>query len=149
MINSRNIDDLHPTVAKMARAFIAACEAQGIHLLVTSTYRDFESQNALYAVGRVTKGSDASPRKPMGSTVTNAKGGQSYHNWRVALDVVPLVNGKAIWNDTALWNKVGQIGKACGLEWAGDWKTFRETPHFQYTAGLHWTDFQAGKTLPA
>lgn len=34
MINSRNLDDLHPKVADMARALIARCQAKGIDLLV-------------------------------------------------------------------------------------------------------------------
>ena len=134
MINSRSLDDLAPPAKQRALAFIAAASAKGIDLLVTSTYRDSESQDALYAQGRTTPG----------NIVTRAKAGQSWHNWRCALDVVPLVNGKAIWDDQALWKQVGEIGKSCGLEWAGDWKTFKEYPHFQYTGGLTLAQLQQG-----
>jgi peptidoglycan L-alanyl-D-glutamate endopeptidase CwlK len=141
MINSRNIDDLHPTVQKKCLDHIHACKQAGIDLLVTSTYRDGESQNELYAQGRT---------KP-GRIVTNAKAGQSFHNWKVAYDVVPLRFGKPVWGtsgkDLELWQKVGELGKAQGLEWAGDWKRFKEFPHFQFTGGLTLADFQAGKTL--
>lgn len=137
MINSRKLSDLHPAVQDKAKAFIAACEKAGIDLLVTSTYRDYEAQNALYAMGRTAPG----------SIVTNAKGGESFHNFRVALDVVPVVAGKPIWNDSALWGKVGALGEAAGLEWAGRWSKFRETCHFQLTGGLTLGDFRAGKTL--
>jgi len=137
MINSRSLDDLAPPAKQRALAFIAAASAKGIDLLVTSTYRDSESQDALYAQGRNTPG----------NIVTKAKAGQSWHNWRCALDVVPVVNGKAIWDDQALWKQVGEIGKACGLEWAGDWKTFKEYPHFQYTGGLTIAQLQAGATI--
>ena len=139
MINSRNIHDLHPAVRAMAQNMIDACQSVGITLLVTSTYRDHASQQALYNQGRTTPG----------AKVTNARPGQSWHNWRCAFDVVPLVHGKAVWDDQELWNKIGEIGEACGLEWAGRWKSFKEMPHFQYTAGLTLADFQAGKTLPA
>ena len=139
MINSRNIHDLHPAVRAMAQNMIDACQSVGITLLVTSTYRDHASQQALYDQGRTTPG----------AKVTNARPGQSWHNWRCAFDVVPLVHGKAVWDDQELWNKIGEIGEACGLEWAGRWKSFKEMPHFQYTAGLTLADFQAGKTLPA
>ena len=139
MINSRNIHDLHPAVRAMAQNMIDACLSVGITLLVTSTYRDHASQQALYNQGRTTPG----------AKVTNARPGQSWHNWRCAFDVVPLVHGKAIWADQELWDKIGEIGEACGLEWAGRWKSFKEMPHFQYTAGLTLADFQAGKTLPA
>ena len=137
MINSRNLDDLAPPVKKRAEAFIAAAKAKGIDLLVTSTYRDSESQNALYAQGRTAPG----------NIVTRAKAGQSWHNWRCALDVVPLVNGKAIWDDQAMWKQVGEIGKSCGLEWAGDWKTFKEYPHFQYTGGMTLAQLQSGSVI--
>jgi len=137
MINSRSLDDLAPPAKQRAEAFIAAAKAKGIDLLVTSTYRDSESQDALYAQGRTTPG----------NVVTRAKAGQSWHNWRCALDVVPLVNGKAIWDDQALWKQVGEIGKSCGLEWAGDWKTFKEYPHFQYTGGMTLAQLQQGAKI--
>ena len=137
MINSRNLDDLVPPAKQRAEAFIAAAKAKNIDLLVTSTYRDNESQNALYAQGRTTPG----------NVVTKAKAGQSWHNWRCALDVVPLVNGKAIWDDPALWKQVGEIGKSCGLEWAGDWVTFKEFPHFQYTGGMTLAQLQQGAKI--
>jgi len=137
MINSRNLDDLAPPAKQRAEAFIAAAKAKGIDLLVTSTYRDNESQNALYAQGRTAPG----------AIVTRAKAGQSWHNWRCALDVVPLVNGKAIWDDQAVWKQVGEIGKSCGLEWAGDWVTFKEFPHFQYTGGLTLAQLQQGAKI--
>ena len=138
MINSRKLDDLLPPVKVRTEAFIAACDGAGIDLLVTSTYRDVEAQDALYAQGRT---------KP-GLIVTKAKGGQSFHNFRCAVDVVPLVNGKPVWNDSApIWFKVGELGKAAGLEWAGDWKTFRESPHFQYTGGKTLKQLQDGEEI--
>lgn len=120
MINSRKIEDLTPEVQALCKKFIAECDKVGIDLLVTSTYRDNESQDALYAQGRTAPG----------NKVTNAKAGESFHNYRIAFDVVPVINGKADWNSKR-WPEIGAIGKACGLAWAGDWKTFKETAHFQ------------------
>jgi peptidoglycan LD-endopeptidase CwlK len=137
MINSRDLNDLHPRVAVLCQQFINLCKAQGIDVLVTSTYRDAESQNALYAQGRTTPG----------KIVTNAKAGQSWHNWRCAFDFVPIVNGKAQWNDTATFERCGKIAESLGLEWAGRWTRFRELAHCQFTGGLTLADFQAGKTL--
>lgn len=138
MIASRKVEDLHPTVAAKCNAFLAACEEQGIDVLITSTYRDIASQNALYAQGR---------SKP-GKRVTNARGGQSFHNWQVAFDFVPLRHGKPQWQDTALFAQCGAIAESVGLEWAGRWKSFKELAHCQYTGGLTLRDFQAGKHLP-
>jgi len=137
MINSRKLEDLHPKVAEMCKTFIQKGKEQGIDILITSTYRDNESQNALYAQGRTAPG----------KKVTNAKGGQSFHNWRVAFDFVPLVNGKAQWNNLTLFKKCGEIAKSQGLEWAGEWKSFKEYAHCQYTSGLSLKDFQDGKTI--
>lgn len=137
MVNSRNINDLHSKVTAMASEFINRCKAAGIDVIITSTYRDIESQNALYEQGRSLPG----------KKVTNAKGGQSYHNWKVAFDFCPIVNGKPAWNDTALFTKCGEIAESVGLEWAGRWVKFKELAHCQYTGGLTIADFQAGKQL--
>lgn len=141
MINSRNLDDLTPDTRSKAQAFSAACHNAGIDLLFTSTYRDHESQAALYAQGRTTGG----------KIVTNAKPGQSWHNWRCAMDVVPLRNGKPVWGtsgeDGKLWEQVGKLGESVGLEWAGRWKSFRELAHFQNAQGYTIAQLQAGAKL--
>jgi peptidoglycan L-alanyl-D-glutamate endopeptidase CwlK len=135
MINSRSLDDLLPAVKERVQRFIEAAKAHNIDLLVTSTYRDNESQNALYAQGRTAPG----------SIVTNAKAGQSFHNFRCAVDVVPLINGKPQWNaQDPVWKTVGELGKQAGLDWAGEWMKFKETAHFQYTGGLSLAQLQKG-----
>ena len=53
MKNSRSLEDLHPAVRRRVEAFLASAKGEGIDLLVTSTYRDFEAQQALYEQGRV------------------------------------------------------------------------------------------------
>lgn len=153
MISSRKIEDLHPKVAEMARRFVSLCDQSGIDVLITSTYRDKEAQDALYAQGRT---------KP-GNKVTNSKGGQSMHNYKLAFDFVPLRYGKPVWgtrgdglddnttddltDDLELWLRCAVIGESVGLTWAGRWKTFKEMAHFQYTGGLTLADLQDGKTL--
>jgi peptidoglycan L-alanyl-D-glutamate endopeptidase CwlK len=138
MINSRKLEDLHPKVKVLCEQFIQACDAAGIDILITSTYRDIESQKALYEQGRTTKG----------NIVTNAKAGFSFHNFRVAFDFVPIVGGKCIWNDSFLFARCGRIAESLGLEWAGSWRgKFKEMAHCQFTNGLSLIDFQKGKTL--
>lgn len=85
MITSRKIEDLLPAVQVKVRAFKELCEADGIDLLITATYRDHESQNALYAQGRTVKG----------PIVTNARGGESKHNWRCRLTWLKSSSGTA------------------------------------------------------
>jgi peptidoglycan L-alanyl-D-glutamate endopeptidase CwlK len=103
----------------------------------THTLRTFAEQDALYAQGRTKKG----------SKVTNAKGGQSYHNYGLAIDIALLVdtdgNGSfetASWDTKtdfdgdkkADWQEIVAIFKRYGYEWGGDWK-FVDAPHFQKT----------------
>ena len=135
MINSRKIEDLHPYVAKLCRAFVAACKKDGIDVLITSTWRDNAAQNALYAQGRT---------KP-GKKVTNAKAGSSFHNYKLAFDFVPIVNGKAQWNDLATFKRAGAIGERLGLDWAGRWVSFKELAHLQWSGGLSLAQLRAGK----
>jgi peptidoglycan L-alanyl-D-glutamate endopeptidase CwlK len=138
MINSRNINDLLPNVKVRVEKFIELCDEEGIDLLITSTYRDNESQEALYEQGRT---------RP-GKVVTNAKSGESWHNYRCAIDIVPLVNGKPNWDGSdPIWEKIGELGEQAGLEWAGRWRTFKELAHFQYTGGLTLADLKAGKEI--
>ena len=135
MISSRSLDDLLPAVKERVERFIASAKTEGIDLLVTSTYRDNESQNTLYAQGRTAAG----------KIVTNAKAGESFHNFRCAVDVVPIVNGKPVWDTSyQVWQTIGKLGKEAGLEWAGEWKTFKEMAHFQYTGGLSLAKLQKG-----
>ena len=156
MLSSRKIDDLATPAKIRALKFIADAKLVGIDLLVTCTVRDFEAQAALYARGRTREQLDAvglhDVEPAPGPIVTNARPGDSYHEYFCALDVVPLRNGKPVWNTTGadgdLWARVGAIGEACGLDWAGRWKgRLREMAHFQYTGGMALADFKGGKRL--
>ena len=135
MITSRNLADLLPRTAAKVSNMITHCKEAGIDVLITSTYRDAEAQDALYAQGRTIAG----------KRVTNVKGGDSFHNWRVAVDVVPVVNGKAIWDDLTLWARIGSIGTQCELEWGGYWKSFNDKPHFQDLNGFSLDQYQRGE----
>jgi len=143
-MTSRRLEDLHPSVRPMVDAFLTSCAGAGIDILVTCTYRSEAEQARLYAQGRT---------KP-GPKVTNAKPGQSMHNFSVggepaslAVDVVPLKNGKPVWSAAdPVWSKVGKLGEAAGLEWAGRWKRFREFPHFQHPEAKAIRDNARGAT---
>lgn len=135
MINSRSLDDLLPPARAACEKFKAHCAAEGIDALITSTLRDNECQAMLYAQGRTTPG----------KRVTNALPGQSFHNYGVAFDFVPMTNGKPNWDDMKLLNRCGVIAEACGLEWAGRWQgSLRELVHCQLP-GLTIADLKAGK----
>ncbi len=130
---------VHPLVATKARQLIERAYREGINVIITQGLRTVEEQNELYAQGRT---------KP-GKIVTNAKGGYSYHNYGLAFDFAVLNDdGSVSWNVDEKWKRVGAIGKSLGLEWGGDWKDFKDYPHFQYTFGLSLADLRAGKRPP-
>lgn len=135
---SNNIADLHPYVQEKLRGFLSQAKEEGITLTVTSTFRSREDQDALYEQGR---------GKP-GNIVTNVRYPYSFHNHRVAFDVVPVRDKTPIWNDYSLWEKIGKIGSSLDFDWGGDWKAFPDYGHFHYTGGLSIHDFIKGKTLP-
>jgi len=113
------------------------------------TLRTFAEQDALYAQGR-TRLFDANGNRL--GVVTKAKGGQSIHNFGLALDIVLIKDNKtASWEDNvdfdkdgkADWMEVVDILKANGWSWGGDWKSFKDKPHFEKTFGYNWQQLLA------
>lgn len=107
----------------------------------TYTLRTFKEQDELYAKGRTTAG----------AKVTNAKGGQSYHNYGLAIDIVLIIDGKiASWDTKAdydkdgksEWQEIVSIFKKYGWDWGGEWK-FVDAPHFQKSFGKTIKELQA------
>lgn len=121
---SQSLNDLRPEMRSLADAFLDACTAAEIDVLVTCTLRSEAEQALLYSQGRTAPG----------RIVTNAKPGFSAHNYGLALDIVPMVNGKPDWNgEDAVWGLVGAIGQQAGLQWLGaPGSPFLEKPHFQH-----------------
>jgi peptidoglycan L-alanyl-D-glutamate endopeptidase CwlK len=135
---NRDLDALQPVVRDAAKAALAECKAKGLSVIVTNTYRSGQEQTELYAQGRTAPG----------KIVTNAKAGQSLHQYRVALDIVPNPNGKPDWNgDHPIWHEIAAVFIAHGFEWGYNWKRFKEMPHFQMTGGHDLAWFQAGNIL--
>ena len=122
---SRKISDLHPIVAEKAKAMIDELGKQGIDIIITSTLRTMDEQAELYASGRT----------KTGKIITNADAGQSWHNYGLAFDIVPVISGKCAW-DSPYWQQIGQAGRDKGLIWGGDFKKFKDYPHFEYHAEL-------------
>ena len=124
-ISEERIKKLHPAAQPVFRRFIEMCEDQlGITLRITQGLRTIDEQDALYAKGRTEPG----PR------VTNAKGGSSFHNYCLAVDLAVLEPGGSIdWDYNMALLK--PIAASMGIEWGGDWKTIKDKPHFQWVQG--------------
>ena len=126
---SRSLDDLHPIFRVKAQQWLAKCRAEFLDPLVYCTLRTFAEQEWLYGQGRT---------RP-GRIVTYAKPGQSAHNYGLALDFVPLLNGKPDWRaGSDEYVRCVEIAESLGMESASKWKRFREWPHLQQP---RWRDF--------
>lgn len=113
---------VHPELAKRVQMVIENLAKAGMQIEVVQGLRTFAEQDALFAQGRT---------KP-GKVVTNARGGQSNHNYGLAVDVVPFNNGKPNWDaPNSIWIAIGGEAEKLGLEWGGGWKKFLDRPHLQ------------------
>lgn len=119
--SQNRLTKVHPRLAKGVTALIEALAAQGHTVEVVQGLRTFEEQDALFAQGRT---------KP-GQVVTQARGGQSNHNYGLAVDLCPFVDGKPQWNDNPGFLRIGAEAAKQGLQWGGDWKKFIDKPHVQ------------------
>jgi len=131
MLKTRSLDCLMPYVRYLALRLKEECAGVGIPLGFANTLRDAEYQAWCYQNGK-------SATKDIGP-----------HAFGMAFDV--FINRKGSEYDMDLLRRVGAIGKKLGLSWAGDWKSFREYVHFEYTGGLSAAELRAGKRveLPA
>lgn len=125
----RSIESLAEPVRLAAQGLLREAALQGFDVLIYCTVRTLAEQAALYASGRTVKG----------PILTCAKPGESLHNpdadgkaW--AFDAVPMLAGRPLWGDPKALQKMGVIGEAQGLLWAGRWRgKFTEQAHFQIT----------------
>ncbi|MCY8232344.1 peptidoglycan-binding protein [Priestia endophytica] len=138
--SEKRLVGVNATVAAKAIELIKLAYRNGINIAVTQGLRTFAEQNALYEQGRT---------KP-GKIVTNARGGQSIHNYGLAFDIAIFDdNQNAVWTGND-YNRVGKLGQQLlGLEWGGAWRSFKDLPHFQYTFGLTLSQLQAGRKPPS
>lgn len=140
MLNSRDIALLRPDVAANCRLWLERCRAAGLKVLVTSTVRDQEYQEFLYARGRT---------RP-GTIVTNGRV-PTFHSDKAGLawDFCQNIQGKE-YSDPAFFRAAAELAKEMGFSWGGDWRSFPDSPHIQWDAGGTWTNamIRAGKLPP-
>lgn len=136
-------DELHPVVEENKNTLLEQAADIDIDVVITDAIRSIEEQNELYAKGRSAEG----------DIVTNAKGGESYHNYGLAIDfALRDADGEIIWdieydgndNGQADWFEVAGIAKDLGFEWGGDWEKFPDYPHLQMDFGLSIDELQNG-----
>jgi len=123
---SRKLEDLIPILAIKASELSKVIKDTGLEWVITSTWRPFHEQQALYDQGRTAPG----------RIVTNAKAGESFHNYGCAFDFAVLHDEKIDWNDLPTYRRVGELGEELGLQWGGRFKGLIDLPHFQMSFGF-------------
>lgn len=128
---SRDKKDLHN---ELVRAYELACDKYKElypsfpQPFLTCTHRTNEEQEQLYAQGRTEKG----------PIVTNARAGQSPHNYlpSFAFDIAFITIKKTVSWDLKYFKYFAECIKAVapGVEWGGDWKKLPDAPHFELKA---------------
>lgn len=124
---TRDLDLLQPEFAGRVKQWLTRLKSQGIELFISETLRSYERSTALYAQGRTSPG----------KIITKARAGQSYHNFGLALDCYPVLHGKTVINfdrDAEAFAVIKQAAaeaSAFQIEWGGNWKNFKDLPHFQ------------------
>lgn len=136
--------ELHPVVRERSNQLVQQAADKGIVMVITDGFRSTEDQDRLYEQGRTAAG----------NIVTHARGGESFHNFGLAIDfAIKTSSADVIWdmqydgnqNGTADWGEVVEMAKALGFEWGGDWAQFKDYPHLQMNFGLTLADLQNGK----
>jgi peptidoglycan L-alanyl-D-glutamate endopeptidase CwlK len=130
---------LDPAFEGLVRQFLAEADAAGLDIVLTSGRRTIAEQEALYAKGRTAGG----------SKVTNAGPGDSAHNYGLAIDFA-FANALGVATfppfEDPRWAQAAAIGKRLGMEWGGDWKSFKDGPHLELPAWKQArADWKAGK----
>jgi peptidoglycan L-alanyl-D-glutamate endopeptidase CwlK len=128
----RAIDTLAPAFQKRVRGWAMEMVNSKIPPLIYCGRRTMEEQTALYSLGR----------SAQGKIVTKARAGESYHNYGLAFDWVPLkISPKnpdlyvADWDDETafrLGEHVGQSFELAAISW--------ETGHLQAAEYASWRD---------
>lgn len=135
--SNRNIDDLHPTIARACRELIRRAAELGLPVLITETYRSGGRQEWLYAQGRTRPGLIVTNVRTLGK-----------HSFRVAFDFCRNVRGREFDNSDGFFDRVGAIWREMGGVWGGDWTSFIDRPHCEFTAGQSIGWLRSGNTLP-
>jgi hypothetical protein len=125
-----DLNALHPFFRDRIIELIDACKRKGIELAIVETYRTPSKQHEY---------------KSMGKKYTSSGAGRSKHQYGLAIDVVPIIDSVAVWDNATLWRKIGVTGEKLGLRWGGRWRKPYDPGHFEWTGGSSTYNLVAGK----
>ncbi len=137
---------LYPALLLKLEKLVEACLARGVAYYAISGFRSWPEQDALYAQGRDKAGKVIDKSK----VVTNAKGGQSNHNYTCATDFCADADMKRAglqpdWNK-ASYKVLAEEAEKLGLEAGYFWK-FTDCPHIQLNLTKNGLSFDKLKAI--
>lgn len=129
--SERVLAGLHLKAQAAARRLLLLARSAGFRARLLSGTRSYAEQDRLHAQGRY---GNTGPR------VTNARGGQSNHNFGIAWDIGLFDKaGGYLDGDTDAeiteYHRLGKAARPLGLEWGGDWQSIPDVPHYQLPTG--------------
>jgi peptidoglycan L-alanyl-D-glutamate endopeptidase CwlK len=130
--SERHIRSLHPKAQEAARRFLNALGDAGVDARIISGTRTYAEQEALFRIGRF---GDTRPR------VTNAKGGESNHNFGIAWDIAIFERGRYLTHGEP-YAAAAKL-RPSNVEWGGNWTSFPDAPHFQLGVNRRLADIRA------
>jgi peptidoglycan L-alanyl-D-glutamate endopeptidase CwlK len=130
--SEHHIRGLHPKAQEAARRFLGALKDAGTDARIISGTRGYSGQDALFRIGRF---GDTRPR------VTNAKGGESLHNFGIAWDIGIFDGGRYLTQQEPY--EIAARLRPSNVEWGGNWTSFPDTPHFQLAVNRRVADIRA------
>lgn len=137
---SRSISDLHPLLAYAfgkAEAEFLLTYPEAPKPFISCTFRSPEEQTALFnqPTDKIDNNKNGKIDEPA-ERVTNARAGESAHNYKPALafDVAFLAKGGRVdWADKCFDLFAPLVLKSTGITWGGNFKSLPDRPHFELT----------------
>lgn len=134
-ISIKRLIPVHPDLnILIAKALQLAANA-GVTIRVTSGVRTAEEQLSAFKSGA---------SKLSGTPKSKGGTGVSEHQYGMAVDLVELVGGKAVWSGASMARIHQFVKEASKLvkipyEWGGNWKGFVDPPHYQLPRSVYKT----------
>ncbi len=112
-----NLSEVHPDLQAVAKRAIELCKERGLDFICTDGHRTFEEQRYFVSTGK-------------------SKTMNSRHLGGLAIDVAFYCEGKCNYvfeDQKALWEVFKEAADELSIpiEWGGNWKNFKDTPHIQ------------------
>lgn len=120
-------ESLHPDLYSLLLS-IHKKDAPGIDYSYLENFKQ-EDGSVFRIVTSYRSGQDQVEQLDQGNT--NAKPFRSYHQWGLAVDIIPRATGYEDLGRILERSGVADYLKVQGAEWGGDWQTLRDYAHFQ------------------